>query len=190
MHKQHKLLLLSGKIIFALFVWAFFALPAWAVDLTLGWDPNSEKDLEGYAVYKRIGAAPTSKDLDGYVAVKDLANPAYPMYPVTGLVKGTKVHLALKAYNTAGVYSAFSEVICVQIGDTIGLCSDTPPPPPGGGDTGGGSGGGGGGGGGCFIGSAGLDISAGALAAALAALLITGLAGLGWAQKRKCDKSP
>jgi uncharacterized membrane protein YgcG len=132
-------------------VFFFLCLPAMAVDLTLGWDPNTEPDLEGYAVYVRKNAVPKNANLDGHVAAADLDDPSSPQYTITGLEKNTRYYLALKAYDSAGNYSAFSDALCVDVGDTIGLCSDA-------GDNSGGSGGGtnsgGGGGGGCFISAA------------------------------------
>lgn len=175
----------SQKPLFGLFVSVIIGIsflfscvaPASAVDLTLGWDANTEKDIEGYAVYKKVGSAPTDKDLDGYVAIKDLINPAYPVYTISDLKKGSKYYLALKAYNATGTYSAFSNALCVEVGDTIGLCSDTPS-----GGTGGGSGGGGGG---CFINSAGAPLPIGAWGAGVAALIIGGLMAIGASQKRE-----
>jgi hypothetical protein len=120
---------------------------ALAVDLTLGWDPNSEADLDGYAVYLKEGAAPGGKNIYGHVAIEDLEDPNNPYLAIEGLENGKQYFISLKAYSISGVYSAFSEPICVQFAnDNVGLCSSAEADE-GSGSTGGGSGSGGG----CFI---------------------------------------
>ncbi len=175
--KKQTFRLLPSKIFLIIIASIFSGLPAWAIDLTLGWDPNNERDLEGYAIYKKRGSAPTNKDLDGYVAVKDLSNPSYPTYTLTGLAKGTTYYLALKAYNTSGTYSAFSNALCIKVGDTIELCSDTAEGDSGGEPSGGSSNGNGGG---CFIDSVGADISTNTPSIGFTAYLIAILAAVGF----------
>lgn len=123
--------------------------PAPAVDLTLGWEPNTEPNLAGYAAFIRKNAPPTNKHLDGHVALGDLEDPANPQYTFTGLQENTRYYIALKAYNRDGKYSPFSNPLCVDVGEIIQECASTA------GDSGGGkSSDGGGGGGGCFIAAA------------------------------------
>jgi hypothetical protein len=123
-----------------------WAGPAFAVDLTLAWDPNTEADLEGYGVYFRKGASGPPYNLFGYVTTDEIADPANPSFTITGLEKGARYYIALTAYDTAGAESAFSSAVCADVGDTIAPCPS--------GDAGGGGGGGGSGGGGaCFIGT-------------------------------------
>jgi hypothetical protein len=134
----------------SVFLWC---LPAGAVDLKLGWDPNSEPDLEGYAIYLKKNSVPGNKNLYGHVALEDLEDPNSPSETIGGLENNQIYHIALKAYNAAGNYSDFSDPICVQITDNVvGLCSETDAAD-GGGSAEGGSGSGNGGGG-CFIASA------------------------------------
>jgi uncharacterized membrane protein YgcG len=142
-----------------------FSLPAFAADVTLAWDPNSESDLEGYGVYFSQNDPGPPYNLSGYVALSDLSTPSAPTFTVTGLENGGRYHFAVTAYDTSGNESSFSISICADVGDVITPCpsSDTG----GGGDSGSGSGGGsstggsgssgGGGGGGCFIQSAAVN---------------------------------
>jgi hypothetical protein len=136
--------------------------PLFAFELTLGWDPNPEPDLEGYAVYLKKGSVPGKRDLYGHVAVEDLRDPGNPAETITGLEDNSKYFIALKAYNTAGSYSEFSSPICVQITNSlIEACAQSDPDGSAGGAPSGGSGGGGGG---CFITSASESISSWKLA--------------------------
>lgn len=152
---------------------------ATAVDLTLAWDPNAEADLEGYAIYVKKNSPPGNSNLYGHVAVSDLEDPDAPYETITDLNSGSKYYIALKAYNAAGKYSAFSEPICIQVAadDSVGLCSDVGA----GGDSSGGSGGGGGGGSQCFIASA-ADFSPVGGSAAMLFLALT--AGLWFSRRR------
>jgi len=128
---------------------AFFSSSAFAVDVTLAWDPNSEPDVEGYGVYFGRDDSGPPYNLFGYVALTQLSDPGSPFFTVTGLEKGSRYYFAVTAYDSAGNESAFSNPVCADIGDEIAPCSDA--------DLGGegdGGGGSGSGGGGCFIGSA------------------------------------
>jgi len=131
---------LGSGLFFLLFV--LCASPAFGVDLTLAWDPNTESDLEGYGVYFRKGAPGPPYDLFGYVATAELDDPTNPSFTITGLTQGARYYIALTAYDTAGAESAYSSSVCAEVGDTIVPCSSA--------DTGGG---GGGGGAACFIGT-------------------------------------
>ena len=85
-----------------MFVIAFFLLAgsAWAMDVTLGWDANSETDLAGYKVYQGAAAG------GPYTMIKDLALtspgfvPASPEYKVTNLVRGTRYFWVVTAYDS------------------------------------------------------------------------------------------
>jgi uncharacterized membrane protein YgcG len=151
---------LAAGLLFFLSV-AFY-LPAFAADVTLAWDPNSESDLEGYGVYFSQNEPGPPYNLFGYVALSELSTPSAPTFTVTGLENGGRYHFAVTAYDTSGNESSFSISICADVGDVITPCpsSDTGD----GGDSGSGSGGGsstggsgGGGGGGCFIQSAAVN---------------------------------
>jgi uncharacterized membrane protein YgcG len=135
----------------------FFAVPAFAADVTLAWDPNSEADLEGYGVYYKKGAPGPPFDLFGYVTPEEFSDPSNPTFTVTGLEKGAKYYFVLTAYDSVGTESNFSDAVCADVGEIIAPCSTEDPVGGGSSDggsssTGGGSSdGGGGSNNGCFI---------------------------------------
>lgn len=122
-----------------------------AADVTLGWDPNSENDVEGYGVYFSQDDSGPPYTLFGYVALNEMNDPGSPSFTITGLEMGARYFFAVTAYDTSGNESAYSNSVCADVGDVI-----TPCPSSSVGGDGGSSGGAGGGssGGGCFIGSA------------------------------------
>ncbi len=127
---------------------ALITSPAFAIDVTLGWDPNSESDVEGYGVYLNQDESGPPFNLFGYVALNELNDPGNPHFTITGLEKGSRYHFAVTAYDTSGNESAYSNSVCADVGDEIMPCPSSSL----GGESGV-SGSGGGGGGGCFIGS-------------------------------------
>jgi hypothetical protein len=132
----------------AISFFSFFSTAAVAVDVTLGWDPNLEADLEGYAIYVKRDSVPRNKDLYGHLAVGDLADPSNPVETISGLEPDRKYFIALKAYDKAGQYSEFSSAICIQLsGDTVDICTEGATSDPNNSS----ESGSGGGGGGCFI---------------------------------------
>ena len=152
---------------------------AFARDLTLGWDPNDEPNLEGYGVYYRKGAPGPPFNLFGYVTLNELRNHNNPAFTLDALEKGARYYFAITAYDTFGNESSFSNSVCAEIGDVIAPCSSSG----GGGDASGG--GGGGGGGECFIETVAAD--SGRWNMGLAGLTILGcmLAGMKYVAKRR-----
>lgn len=167
-----------GIGLFFLMAW-LCAVPAYAADVTLAWDPNQEADLEGYAVYYRSSTPGPPYNLFGYFTTDDLSDPANPTVTVTGLNKGANYYFAVTAYNTKGNESGFSNTVCAEIGDVIAPCAATIG---GGGGSGGGSGGGGGGAG-CFIETA--STNATHFRRVGAALTVLGCLIAGWASAAK-----
>jgi hypothetical protein len=115
-----------------------------AATVTLGWDANSEPDLEGYVIYRNTG---------------DLTDPLHPKITLTGLNEGQEHYIALTAYNTEGVESNFSNDVCVEVaGGSAGVCANRSNSVSS--NTGSSySGGGGGSSNACFISNAGYDSS-------------------------------
>lgn len=132
----------------------FLTNSASAVDVTLGWDPNNEADLEGYGIYYQKDNPGPPYNLFGYVTLAELADPSNPTITVTGLDAGAVYQFALTAYDTADNESGFSIPVCAEIGDVI-VAVPCPTGDTGGGGSSAGGSGGGGGGGGCFIGAVG-----------------------------------
>ena len=101
----------------------FSAGLAFAVDVTLAWDPNTETDLEGYGVYFNKGTPGPPYNLFGYITTGEISNPDNPMFAVTGLDKGARYYFAVTAYDTDGNESYFSNSVCADVGDVITPCS-------------------------------------------------------------------
>jgi hypothetical protein len=148
---------------------------AFARDLTLGWDPNDEPDLEGYGVYYRKGVPGPPFNLFGYVTLDELRNHKNPAFTLDALEKGARYYFAVTAYDASGNESSFSKSVCAEIGDVIAPCSSSGE----GGDASAG------GGGECFIET--VAAEAGRWNMGLAGLTILGcmLAGMKYVAKRR-----
>jgi hypothetical protein len=156
------------------------ALPSTAsgpVEFILGWDANSEADLDGYEIYVRQGTADTTYTFLAEVYLDELEDPDNPKVTISELYNGLQsdritpvvrmaeltnnsaYYFALTAFDTQGKTSDFSEELCVEvIGASVVECGSAD-------DSGddhssdddsvvsadNSSNGGGGGGGGCFI---------------------------------------
>ena len=75
---------------------------AYAADLTLAWDPNTESGIAGYKTYW----GPSSGN---YTASKDVGNTTSTT--ITGLDEGNTYYIAVTAYNGDGNESDFSEEV-------------------------------------------------------------------------------
>lgn len=159
-----------------LFLWlALSASQGWAADVTLAWDPNSESDLEGYAVYFSEEDEGPPYQLYGYLALSELDDSANPAFTVTGLEKGTRYYFTVTAYDTSGSESAFSDSVCADVGDVITPCASASV----GGQSGGGSGSGG-----CFIGASTTDADPPSLQMSILSAFLGGMAALLWFAQR------
>jgi hypothetical protein len=99
---------------------------AGAAQVTLGWDSNSEPDLEGYGVYRNAGSPGPPYGYTNSLAEDDLTDPLHPKVTLTGLQEGKEYYIALTAYNTEGVESSFSNDVCVEVVNGIAeLCSQS-----------------------------------------------------------------
>jgi len=133
---------------------AFVSSPSYAVNVTFGWDPNDEPDLEGYKVYRNTESPGPPYKYRTALREKNLADPLNPMVTLTGLKENTKYYVALTAYDINGNESNYSDDVCVQIIDSaIESCSSSTS----GSTSSSGSGGSGGGSAVCFISSAGPE---------------------------------
>ena len=80
------------------------AVCAYAADVTLQWDANTEVDLAGYRVYQGAGSNPAT-----FTRVQQVA-------ATTATIKGldnSSHSFAVTAYNTAGMESAYSNVVTI-----------------------------------------------------------------------------
>ena len=82
--------------------------PAFAGDITLAWDANTEADLAGYKIY--FGSA-------SHTYGPPIVIGSQTTYTITGLAPGT-YYFAVTAYNTAGLESSFSNEVSATITGT------------------------------------------------------------------------
>jgi hypothetical protein len=141
-------------------------------EFILGWDANSEADLDGYEIYVRKGTTGATYTFLAEVYLDELEEPDNPKVTISELYNGlltdlstpvvrmaeltnnSTYHFALTAFDTQGRTSDFSEELCVKvIGTSVVECGSAN-------DSSDDdsvvsadniSNGGGGGGGGCFI---------------------------------------
>ncbi len=79
---------------------------AYAGQVTLGWEPNTEPDLAGYKIYDGISSG-------NYTQIKDVKDKTAASCIITGLIEGQTYYFAATAYNTSGLESNYSaEVFC------------------------------------------------------------------------------
>src|SRR2546425_1167378 len=83
---------------------------AYAGQVNLAWDANTEPDLAGYKVYygNASGIYQTPIDVDNVTT-----------YTVTGLQDGLTYFFAVTAYNTSDSESGFSNEVSTTLADTI-----------------------------------------------------------------------
>ena len=110
----------KSVIIFLVITFTLYLIPtmlpaANAASVTLAWDSNSEPDLEGYVVYRNTGSPGPPYNYSDTLPEDDLVDPLNPKATLTGLQKGKEYYIALTAYSTEGVESAFSNDICVEV---------------------------------------------------------------------------
>jgi hypothetical protein len=97
-----------------------------AATVTLGWDSNSEPDLEGYVIYRNAGSPGPPYGYSSTLPENDLTDPLDPRVTLTGLNEGQEHYIALTAYNTEGVESSFSNDVCVEVvGGSVGVCANS-----------------------------------------------------------------
>jgi hypothetical protein len=102
------------------FLWAsvglFSATTALAYSINLGWDPNSEPDLEGYILYTRQGSPCPPYDYFTYYPEKNLANPLSPCAGIIGLKNNLTYYFVITAYDAEGNESHYSSPVSVLNG--------------------------------------------------------------------------
>lgn len=89
------------------------AFTAYAADVTLQWDANTETDLAGYRLYqKRDSAVPP------FAQVQDIPK-GTTTASVTGLDSSHSYSFAVTAYNSAGIESAYSNIVTIPAAPAI-----------------------------------------------------------------------
>ena len=170
--KSNRILLLFCLILPILILSPVFQSLCLAKNVTLGWDANSEPDVEGYVVYRNIGSPGPPYKYADELQEDDLKNPLYPQVTITGLNEHTRYYIAVTAYDTQGNESYYSDQLCVEIVDSmIESCGAIISTGSSSSESGGGGSGGGGGGAACFIGSAGGESGHGRVITRIAVFL-------------------
>jgi len=96
-----KMLLLAVGIVFC------SVQTGWAATVDLAWDANSESDLAGYELhYGTSSGSYTNLKVFGRTATQG---------SVTGLLEGNTYYFALKAFDSSGNRSGFSNQVSAEI---------------------------------------------------------------------------
>ena len=99
---RHVSQLVLGRILGASALVLLFAGALQAQSITLAWDPNTESNLSYYVLYYGTASGVYSTNVNvGKVTT----------YTQTGLIAGQRYYLALKAVNTSGLQSGFSNEV-------------------------------------------------------------------------------
>jgi hypothetical protein len=98
----------SPRFIIAILVLLACSAPAFAGDVTLSWDPNSETNLAGYRIYYGTGPG---------VYTTPITVGTQTSYTITNLAPGT-YFFAVTAFNTLGLESGFSNEVSTTITTT------------------------------------------------------------------------
>ena len=80
---------------------------ALAADVKLQWDANTESDLAGYRLYQKADSV-----VPPFTKVQDLPK-GTTTADVTGLDSAHSYSFAVTAYNTAGLESAYSNIVTI-----------------------------------------------------------------------------
>ena len=118
----------------------FSPIIASAYSAKIGWDSNSEPELEGYILYSRQGSpCPPYDYVDTYPEM-EFADPLHPVARIIDLDKNVTYYFVVTAYDAFGNASDFSNVVSIFNGEAgEAICSSSK------GSSGSGDGGGGGG---------------------------------------------
>ena len=113
-----------------------YTLPSAAsgpVKFKLGWNANEEADLDGYEIYYRKEASDSTYEFLAEIYVDEFEDPDNPLVSITDLhddlindlitpvvrmavlTNNSHYYFALKAFNTQGKTSDFSEELCVEV---------------------------------------------------------------------------
>jgi hypothetical protein len=85
---------------------------AYAGQVTLGWDPNTEPDLAGYKIYYGTASG-------NYTESFDVKNWTATSCTITNLIEGQIYYFAATAYNISLVESPYSEEISCAINPAV-----------------------------------------------------------------------
>jgi hypothetical protein len=90
------------------------AITGYAYDVTLGWDPTSESDLNGYVLYLSIGQK-NDYAVENTILL-DTIEADRPRVTVADLDADTRYYFVVTAFNADGFESGYSNELCVENG--------------------------------------------------------------------------
>ncbi|MCG3110724.1 MAG: fibronectin type III domain-containing protein [Candidatus Manganitrophus sp. SB1] len=106
---QTSLIKRSALMIIGMILLLNWKTPAMAADASLSWDTNTENDLGGYKLYYGTSSG-------SYGAPVDVGNQT--SFTVNGLSSSQTYYFAVRAYNTSGAESGYSNEVSKSFGDT------------------------------------------------------------------------
>ncbi len=86
-------------------------------NFTIGWDPNTEEDLDGYGIYVSRSSPGPPYEHFGDVFLDELSDPDNPEFTLTEFEDGT-YYFAATAFDIQGDESDYSKRLCVQVSGT------------------------------------------------------------------------
>jgi type IV pilus assembly protein PilY1 len=104
-------------IIFSIFT-LIFSQSAWAAQIKLAWDANTESDLGGYKIYYGT----SSKSYGNSIDVENVTT-----FTLTGLTQGQSYFIVVTAYDTSNNESGYSNEVSGVATDPTPPVSETPP---------------------------------------------------------------
>jgi hypothetical protein len=102
-----------GLMVLVAMLFVFMAVPAFAGDVTLLWDANSETDLAGYKIYYKVAQGGEPYDGTGLIegdSPIDVGN--VTEFNLTGLdLKNNNYYFVATAYSTGGFETGYSNEV-------------------------------------------------------------------------------
>jgi len=91
-------------------------------NFTIGWDPNSEDDIDGYGFYVSQGSSDPPYEHVGDIFLDELSDLDAPQFRMTEIDRGT-YYVAATAFDKEGNESSFSDSLCVSVSEnTVSEC--------------------------------------------------------------------
>jgi len=100
------------RSLFVILLFFLFITSAEAYDVTIAWDPNSEENLAGYALYVDDGFSEILYEYVDTYPLEDL-DPDNPRVMITDLRDDLAYYFVLTAYDVDGNESDYSDEVCV-----------------------------------------------------------------------------
>ena len=100
--------------LFTIVLLACLARPAYAVDVTLEWDANTEPDLAGYRIYYDIDSGPPYDGTGALEGTSWINVGNVTTYTLHGLADGVAYFFTATAYDSEGLESSYSNEVTLS----------------------------------------------------------------------------